>query len=400
MVGWRIALWAALVGVALVFLYLVRSVLLPFVIAILISILLDPAIKKLRIRGYPRPIAVSIVFFVFFGFLTLLGIWLAPTIGGQLGNLRGTIEQLSADFGRVDPKQNFYLRWNPILMAEPASKPNAVDSVLKDLSPFLDRVGIPSTRKALVETYFEPNQKQISKSIQGFFSGFLGILGSAASQIMFLLLTPLLVFMILVDLERFKRRGANWIPPSIRAETVQMLTDIGQVFVKYIQGVTTAVVLYMAMSAIILSIMGAPYSILLGILFGAVYLIPYIGPLISWTILFVVVGLSGKTNVLFFQFGSPWATAAAMVIVFLVFDRGFDTFVFPRILGKAVGLHPVVSMFVIFSGAALFGLVGMIIAFPLAGAVKVVLDRLIRVTSTAADVLDIPAVPLRHRATG
>jgi predicted PurR-regulated permease PerM len=178
-----------------------------------------------------------------------------------------------------------------------------------------------------------------------------------------------------------------------------MLTDIGQVFVKYIQGVTTAVLLYMAGSAILLSIMGAPYAILLGILFGAIYLIPYIGPAISWATLFVVVGLSGKTNVLFFEFGSPWAAAAVMVIIFLVFDRGFDTFVFPRILGKAVGLHPVVSMFVILSGAALFGLIGMIIAFPLAGAVKVVLDRLIRVTSIAADSLDLPAVPLRHRAT-
>jgi predicted PurR-regulated permease PerM len=59
-----------------------------------------------------------------------------------------------------------------------------------------------------------------------------------------------------------------------------------------------------------------------------------------------------------------------------------------------------VSMFVIFSGAALFGLIGMIIAFPLAGAVKVVLDRLIRVTSFSTETLDLPPVPLRHRASG
>lgn len=397
MAGWRIFLWATIVVVALLFLYLVRSVLLPFIIAILVSILLDPAIRKLRIRGYPRPVAVSIVFVVFFGFLTALGIWLAPTVGQQLGNVRSNLENLGRQFAEVEPRQNYYLRWNPAYVAQGPVKPNPVDQILTDLAPTLERVGLPSTRKELVEKYVTPNQKEIGQRIQHFFAGFLGIASSAVSQIMFLLLTPLLIFMILVDLERLKRRGASWIPPSIRAETVQMLGDIGQVFVKYIQGVTNAVLLYMAGSAVVLTLLGAPYSILLGILFGAIYLIPYIGPLISWAVLFFVVGLSGKDNVLFFQLSSSWAAATVLVVIFLVFDRGFDTFVFPRIMGKAVGLHPVVSMFVIFSGAALFGLVGMIIAFPLAGAVKVVLDRLIRVTSTPTEGLDLPAIPLRHR---
>jgi predicted PurR-regulated permease PerM len=400
MAGWRIALWAALVVVALVFLYLVRSVILPFLLAILISILLDPVIRKLRIRGYPRPVAVGIVFTSFLLVAVALGFWLGPTVGTQLGNLRVKFEELGTQFATVDPRQNFYLRWNPILQVEGPAPPGMVDSIIKEWSPTLDRFGLPATRKEMVEQWVVPNQKQIANSIQNFFSGFLGLAGTLASQIMFLLLTPLLVFMILVDLEKFKRRGASWIPPSIRADTVQMLTDIGQVFVRYVQGVSSAVLLYMLSSIVILVLIGAPYSILLGILFGAVYLIPYIGPFISLATLFLVVGLSGKTGLLFFQFDSAWTTAAVMVLIFFVYDRIFDMLVFPRIMGKAVGLHPVVSMFVIFSGAALFGLIGMIIAFPLAGAVKVVLDRLIRVTSFSTETLDLPPVPLRHRASG
>lgn len=400
MIGWRVTLWAALVTVALVFLYLVRGVLLPFIVAILISILLDPSIRKLRMRGYPRPVAVTIVFFAFFGVVIALGLWLAPTVGRQIGNFRQNLEDVSNQFASVDPRQNFYLRWNPVYRTMEPAAPNQIDVVLNEISPVLERLGLPSTRKAIVEQYVVPNQNQIGKAVQGFFSGFLGVVSSFASIALFLIVTPILVFMILVDLERFKRRGASWIPPSIRAETVEMLTDIGQVFVKYVQGVSTAVLLYMAMSAILLTTLGAPYSILLGIFFGAVYLIPYIGPIISWVTLLVVSGLSGKESVLFFHFDSPWAAALVMVLVFLVFDRAFDMLVFPRILGKAVGLHPVMSMFVILSGGALFGLVGMILAFPLAGAVKVVLDRLIRVTSASSDALDLPAVPLRHRAVG
>jgi len=194
-------------------------------------------------------------------------------------------------------------------------------------------------------------------------------------------------------------RGATWIPPQIRAETLDLFKSIGQVFENYLRGVTIAVLLYMGGAAAILTILGAPYSVLLGILFGALYLIPYIGPLLSWITLFLVVGLSGDTSVLSFQFGSSWAAAAATVAGYMVFDRGFDMFVYPRIVGRSVGLNPIVSMFVVFSGGALFGIVGMLFAFPLAGAVKVVLDRLIRVTSKQFEGLDLPAVPLRHRAT-
>jgi hypothetical protein len=48
----------------------------------------------------------------------------------------------------------------------------------------------------------------------------------------------------------------------------------------------------------------------------------------------------------------------------------------------AVGLHPVASFFCIFAGAALFEAIGMLLAFPLAGSIKVILDRLLRVTSS------------------
>jgi predicted PurR-regulated permease PerM len=97
-------------------------------------------------------------------------------------------------------------------------------------------------------------------------------------------------------------------------------------------------------------------------------------------------------------FDTSWIFAFVTILIFLVCSSIFDQLIYPRLVGRSVGLHPVVSMFVIFSGGALFGLMGMIIAFPLAGAIKVILERLIRITS-AESVYDLrlPAVPLRHR---
>jgi predicted PurR-regulated permease PerM len=212
-----------------------------------------------------------------------------------------------------------------------------------------------------------------------------------------LLFVPLLVLLMLSNMDQFKRRSVNWIPPAIRVNTLAVVSDIGEVFISYLRGVTIAVVGYMAFMSFLLTMLGAPYSVLLGVLFGALYLVPYLNVAISGTLLFLVTALGGRSAGPLFHAGSPWAFAGILLAVYIVCHFVFDTLVYPRFVGRAVGLDPVVSMFVIFSGGALFGLVGMIIAFPLAGAVKVILDRLIRITSTSHEGLELPAIPLRLR---
>ena len=107
---------------------------------------------------------------------------------------------------------------------------------------------------------------------------------------------------------------------------------------------------------------------------------------------------SGATGNIFFNIASPFTFAVTVTLIYYVAMTVFDQLVYTRVVGRSVGLHPVVSFFVVFSGAALFGPIGMILAFPVAGSVKVILDRLFRITSKDQDGLDLPAIPLRHRA--
>lgn len=395
--GWRIGLWVALLALAIWFLYAVRSILLPFIAALVISVLLDPTVRKLRMRGYPRGLAIGMVFFGFIVVIVGLGLWLTPVIGGQLTQIRTTADNLVVQMGGTDPNQNFFMRWNPSVTMQRPKEGTPVDQVFKVAGPFLDSLGLPSNKRDFVDQYIVPHKGEIAGHVENFFRGAFGLVPAIGMLVLFCVVTPMLVIYILIDMDRLKRRSATWIPPSIRAETLEMLRDIGQVFENYLRGVTTAILLYMGMSAILLTLVGAPYSILLGMLFGALYLIPYIGPFLSWLILMAVTGLSGKEAILGIQMGSPWTAAAVVTAAFLVADRAFDMFVYPRIVGKSVGLNPIVSFFVVFSGGALFGIAGMLLAFPLAGAVKVVLDRLIRVTSYSSDAVTLPTVPLRHR---
>ncbi len=382
----------------LVFLYCVRGILLPFIIAFAISALLDPTIKKLRLRGWPRPLAIWSIFFVFLGVLTGLALWLTPIVSTQVSGFKTKIDEFTASLTQEDANDNFFVRWNPVVAV---THPNddAVDRFFDQYHDTLERLKLPTTKRTFIAQYVDPQRRQLGKSVQSFLQGFLGIASGFVSHILTLAFVPLLVLLMLFNWDQFRRRSITWIPPSIRSNTVSLLSDIGQVFTSYLRGVTIAVLGYMMVMSIVLGLAGAPYSILLGVIFGALYLVPYLNVLINGTILVVVTGLSGQTSGLFIHMTSPWGFATVLLAVYMVFHFAYDSLVYPRVVGRAVGLDPVISMFVIFSGGALFGLVGMIIAFPLAGSIKVILDRLIRITTGSQDALRLPSIPLRHRTS-
>lgn len=395
--GWRITLWVTLVVVALVFLYLVRGILLPFIISFIIAALLEPSVRKLRLRGYSRGVAVSLVFVAFFLLLTVIGILAGPTVARQVTTASSAFETFTTNLTADSESENYFVRWNPVNQAQDYSQQDQVDILLAQAKPYLDRFDLPSSRREITEQFIEPRREQIAASARKAFGSFFGILGTLASGLFSLLLVPLIVFMMLLEMEDLRRRGPRWIPPSIRASTIAVMSDIVQVFLRYLRGVAMVYLLYAALATLILWFFNVPYAFLLAFLFAGFYLIPYIGGFISYGITFLILGLSGISGNIAFSMSSPWTYAILVVAVYAVIGMIFDQLVYPQVVGGSVGLSGVINIFVILSGAALFGLPGMILAFPLAGSIKVILDRLIKVTSVQGELLSLPAVPLRHR---
>ncbi len=398
MASWRIVLWVGLVVVTLWFLYSVRGILLPFVLAWLIAVILEPLVRKLRLRGMSRGLAVTTITVVFFAVATVFLVLAIPRVNAQILDLQGSIQSLTAKLAAENANDNFFVRWNPSVKAQAPGTMGWIDRAFEDSSDTLKRFGLPTNRREFIDQYVEPRRNEITAIVQNFFNGFLGILGGAASKLFLLLFTPLFVFMILLDLEQFRARWTSWVPPSLRAETVSIVTDIGDVFKKYLRGVLTVIVMYTIVMSLVFWLLGMPYSILLALIAGALYLVPLLGPMMSAITIFVVTGFSGVTGNWFITTQSSWAFALVLAVSFIIVSTVFDQLVYPRMVGKAVDLHPLVSMFVVFSGGAIFGLPGMLIAFPLAGSIKVILGRLMRMTTKPmAEGLALPAVPLRHR---
>jgi predicted PurR-regulated permease PerM len=399
MVGWRIALWAVIMLIALIFLYLVRGILLPFVLALLLSALLDPAVRKLRLRGMSRSSAVWTVMGTFVVFAIMAIVAIAPTVTRQIGTLHDKVDELANQLSTDTGEENFFLNWNPRMVAKSQSAGNEIDQFFAQNRDTLQKLNLPTSRDAFMSQYVEPHKQDIAKGVETFFGGLLGFVSSFGSKALLLLFTPIFTLLILLDLERFRHRTAALIPPSIRRDALGLMRDIGEVFGKYLRGVATVLLYYIIVAAVLLTLLGAPYSILLAILFSLIYLIPYLGPIVIAALLILITTVSGTTSNIIFSMPSAFTFGATITIVYFILMTVFDQLVYTRIVGRSVGLHPVVSFFVVFSGATLFGPIGMILAFPVAGSVKVILDRLLRITSKDSDVLELPSIPLRHRAT-
>jgi predicted PurR-regulated permease PerM len=108
------------------------------------------------------------------------------------------------------------------------------------------------------------------------------------------------------------------------------------------------------------------YALLLGVVAGLLYPVPYIGP-IATTFLAGIVSLAT---------GQTAGQTVVVVLVALAENQIFDNVVVPRVVGSSVGLHPLATMFALLLGGTLFGLWGMLLSVPIAGSIQVVLFRL------------------------
>lgn len=394
---WRIGLWLLVVAVALCFLWLVRGVLPPFVLALLFSVVLEPLVRWMVRRGVPRPVGVFAITAAFFGLLGTLVVLLAPRVVDQVNEAGQKIQQVSESWNEQAVNDNMLVRWNPIVRAQGPGPLATVDAMLEQSRPFLDSVGVPSSRTLLIEQYVTPHRAEMAKSVQTFLNGLVGSLTGAFSTIALLAFTPLLVVMMLIDLDRLSATALNWIPPALRSGTQGIASDVVGVFQRYLQGMLLNISLYAFVLAIVLTVFQVPYAILLALMAGIFYMVPILGGWMSCIVICTVALVTGTTHGMFFGFANPWIYTAALFIAFFCVTLTWDMLISPRVVGSAVDLHPLVSMFVVFCGGALFGLPGMVLAYPVAGIVKVTLARLMNVTNAPTEELRLPAVPPRHR---
>jgi len=319
--------WTALVFVVLWGAgHIVRTILL-LVIAALLAYALAPGVKILQ-RVMPRFLAILIMYLIVLGAVSFLLYLIITTAIEQVSSLATNIQKL-------------------------LTPGNA-----GQLSPFeqtLHSFGISSEQIASFRTQLTSRLEGVAGSAVPFLSGLFDI-------VLDVVLVAVLSIYLLID----GSRVSTWIrqnsPQPTQASFV--LDTVQRIVGGYIRGQFLLAVLVGFLVGGGMFVFHVPYAVLLGVLAFVLEFIPVLGTLISGAICTLIALTQG------------WLIAVGVLIYFVVMHVLEGDVVGPRIVGKAVGLHPVVSLAALIAGSELSGIWGALFASPVAGVLQALIVAL------------------------
>ncbi len=150
-------------------------------------------------------------------------------------------------------------------------------------------------------------------------------------------------------------------PTAQQGSTQFFLATLQRIVGGYIRGQLLLCTLIGVLVGVGMQVIGVPYALLLGVLAFVFEFVPVLGTLFSGALCVLLALTKG------------WVIALIVLAYFVVVHVIEGDVVGPRIVGKAIGLHPVVSLAALVAGAELFGIWGALFAAPIAGVIQVLL---------------------------
>lgn len=328
----KISFWAGFLALFIAFVWLFNSILTPFILGIAIAYLLNPVVVKFSRRQIPRWATALVILTLFFGTLALLFILIAPMVFRQAQML---IDQL----------------------------PNYIQNILDYLSPYLtwiqDRVGDDYIQQ--INDYLKGSAGKVVGVTGGIVGGIATAGNVLAGVATTMALTPLVAFFMMKEWPHIVRWVEGMYPRQHAKLIRSLLKKIDTKVAGFIRGQISVAFILGVIYAIALTIAGLNYGFLIGLGAGIFSIIPLVGSTLG-----LVVGVV----VAWFQTGDLLYTGV-IAAIFMGGQFIEGNFLAPKIVGDSVGLHPLWIMFALLAGGSLFGIVGMLLAVPMAAVVGV-----------------------------
>lgn len=325
----RILILIAVIACVVWLIGTLEYVLLPFCVACLIAYLLDPLVEFNQHINHLKGRAVAT-------FLTLIEVSLVigiicyfcvPSILAEIGHMKVLIKQYTEGDTRI---------------------PFVPDMVHDLVARFLSSENLKSIFEIdNLDKLLDTSTSVLSASID-----FL-------MRVVQWLLTFVYVIFILLDYEQLMRGFREMVPPKYRTKVYKIEDDVKTSMHQYFRGQALIALCAAVMYSIGFSIVGIPLSIVLGILVGVLYMIPYFQYITLIPVAAVCLIYSMEGSVEF------WPVLGECLLVYLISQCVCDYILTPKIMGKAMGLNPAIILFSLSVWGTLLGLIGMIIALPL-----------------------------------
>jgi predicted PurR-regulated permease PerM len=327
----QLLFWAATFLLLFLFVWVFKSILLPFVLGIVVAYLLNPIVNKLGTYGLNRTLAALTILSCFILALLLLLALTIPVLYRELSSLIQDMPQL-------------------------------YDRVMAYIQPYISQA-----QNALGVGRADP-MAVLKENAEGALSAGKTILSGLAAGGAFLtsLLTvivimPIVAFFMMQEWPDILKRVRNLLPREHKDTILDLLAKMDKKMAGFIRGQLTVAFILGISYAISLSLAGLNYGFLIGIGAGLFSIIPMVGS---------TLGLLVAVLVAWLQSGD--ITFVAIIAgIFLLGQLIEGNFLSPKLIGDSVGLHPLWVFFALMAGGALFGIVGMLIAVPITAVISV-----------------------------
>jgi predicted PurR-regulated permease PerM len=188
-----------------------------------------------------------------------------------------------------------------------------------------------------------------------------------APNLIWLVIVPILTFYALSDFHLIYTKALLLVPREHRHIVQEITAEVSAVFGKYMRGLGLVCLLNGLATALLLVVFGIPFPLILALLAGMLYAVPYVGPVVA-------IGLIGLISLM-----QGTLVGMLLLVGVLIFINSvlFDQLITPRLLGRQVGLHPILSIIAFLAGNVLAGVPGLLLAVPVAASLQIVILHLV-----------------------
>ncbi len=399
----RMVLSAATILAVVLLLRYLSDVLVPFAAAVILAYLLNPIVNVFAARTRRRGLAVMLTI----GGLALVGMaatlvavalisWQAEQFGRQLDTLRSDLvaairisttprqqaspESAPAPATTEEPPADDSTERPPEGEAPPEKSDSGVAELVEAWEIFREGEGTRSERIAafrkhiegtgagyLVQQLVDYVQSEdfknlalatIKRVVTGGWTVGTFLFNVALGAVGLIIVFIYLVFLLL-DYPEYARNWKSFLPPAYRESIVEFLEDFDVAMRRYFRGQAIVAMLTGVLFCVGFTIIGLPMAIPLGMMMGALNMVPYLQAvgLVPAAILALMKSLESGHSL-------AW-TLLSIAIVFLIVQVLQDTLITPRVMGKATGLRPVSILLGVFVWGKLLGFLGLLLAIPL-----------------------------------
>jgi predicted PurR-regulated permease PerM len=324
-----------LVAAGVLILWEVRGVVVTVLLAVTLAYALRPLVDLLCRPGLalrdgphhlPRWLATAVVFLFIALVLVEIGMLSAPALRGQVTELQA--------------------RW-PRWQAELTGFANALEDFQQEQLPPLVRGIVESWQRSLGELGTAAARRGLGMTVHG-----VGLLVEV-------ILVPIIAFYILADAPSIRQQVLFFLPRRHLPQAEEGLARADNIMGRYIKGqVLLCVIAFLVVTGGLWAI-GVDFYLLLGLVAGVTRAIPIIGPLVGAIPIFITVMLTKSGMV-----------AVWVLVLFTVMHILESKVLMPAVLGRQLGLHPVLIIVALLIGAEMGGLLGMFLAAPVLAAAK------------------------------